>query len=105
MDLIEVIYNNSQNSEEESVTSDNSELLFITNVNADDYKEYSALFTGISNNPNNVYQKFLSKEFAEFMHIIINFHIQDPLANAFIQFFNKYLNQNNKLLPSTAQIG
>ncbi|CAB4421733.1 unnamed protein product [Rhizophagus irregularis] len=92
----------SQNSDEESVTSD---LSFTTDVNADDYNEYSALFTGIPSDPNDVYQEFPSEEFAEFMHMITKFRVQDPLANAFIRFFNKYSNRDDKPLPSTSQVG
>ena len=36
---------------------------------------------------------------------ITKFHVQDPLANAFIKFFNKYSNRNDKPLPSTSQTG
>lgn len=95
---------NSQ-SEEESVTSDNSDLSFTTDVNADDYNEYSALFTGIPSDSDDVYQEFPSEEFAEFMHMMTKFRVQDPLANAFIRFFNKYSNRNDKPLPSTSQVG
>ncbi|CAG8836726.1 10870_t:CDS:1, partial [Cetraspora pellucida] len=55
--------------------------------------------------PEDIYQEFLSEEYAEFMHLITRFHVQDPLANAFIRFFNKYSNRDDHLLPSTLQSG
>ncbi|EXX52080.1 hypothetical protein RirG_256160 [Rhizophagus irregularis DAOM 197198w] len=59
----------------------------------------------ISDDPENIQQEFPSKEYAEFMHMITQFRMQDSLANAFIKFFNKYSNRNDKPLPSTSQAG
>jgi len=92
----------SSNSDEESVTSD---LSYITDVNADEYTEYDALFTGIPSNPDDMYQEFPSEEFAEFMQITTKFRVQDPLADAFIRFFNKYSNRDDNPLPSTSRVG
>jgi hypothetical protein len=92
----------SNSSDEESVVSD---LSYITDVNADEYNEYDALFTGILNNPDNLYQNFPSGEYAEFMHMMTKFHVQNPLANAFIRFFNKYSNRDDNPLPSSLQAG
>jgi hypothetical protein len=89
-------------SDEDSVTSD---LSHITNVDANEYTEYDALFSEISDDPENIQQEFPSEEYAEFMHMITQFRVQDSLANAFIKFFNKYSNRNDKPLPSTSQAG
>src|SRR5439155_15196173 len=42
---------------------------------------------------------------AEFMHMMTKFNVQNPLANSFIQFFNKYSNRDDNPLPSTLQFG
>jgi len=89
-------------SDEDSVTSD---LSHITNVDANEYTEYDALFSKISDDPENIQQEFPSEEYAEFMHMITQFCVQDSLANAFIKFFNKYSNRNDKPLPLTSQAG
>ncbi|CAB5345933.1 unnamed protein product [Rhizophagus irregularis] len=89
-------------SDEDSVTSD---LSHITNVDANEYTEYDALFSEISDDSENIQQEFPSEEYAEFMHMITQFHVQDSFANAFIKFFNKYSNRNDKPLPSTSQAG
>jgi hypothetical protein len=89
-------------SDEESVTSD---LSYITNVDANKYTKYNALFNGVPSNPEDIRQEFPSEEYAEFMYIITRFHVQDSLANMFIQFFNKYSNRDDKPLPSTSQNG
>jgi hypothetical protein len=92
----------SSNSDKESVTSD---LSYTTDVNADKYAEYSALFTGIPSDPVDVYQKFPSEEFAEFMQMVTKVRVQDSLADAFIRFFNKYSNRDDNPLSSTSWAG
>jgi hypothetical protein len=37
--------------------------------------------------------------------MITQFRVQDSLGNAFIRFFNKYSNRNDRPLPSTSQDG
>src|SRR4051794_3717633 len=81
-------------SDEESIASDNeflesgdegsvaSDLSYTTNVNVNEYTKYDALYSEIlSINPENLYQEFPSKEYAEFMHMITQFCVQDSLAN------------------------
>ncbi|KAF0512880.1 zn-finger domain-containing protein [Gigaspora margarita] len=75
------------------------------NVDINEYAEYDNLYAGKPRDLEDINQEFLSEEYAKFMHIITWFHVQDPLANAFIQFFNKYSNCNNHLLPSISQGG
>ncbi|CAG8700822.1 17256_t:CDS:2, partial [Funneliformis caledonium] len=58
----------------------------------------------ISSDPEDIYQKFSSEEYAELMYLITQFHVQDPLVNAFIQFFNKYLKRDDYPLSSTSQV-
>ncbi|CAG8597690.1 17252_t:CDS:2 [Funneliformis caledonium] len=87
-------------SDEEYAASD---LLDMTEVNADDCAEYNALLTRIPIDSKDMYQEFPLEEYAEFMHMLTRFYIQDPLANAFIKFFNKYSNRNDYPLPSTSQ--
>src|SRR5436190_21083026 len=78
-------------SDEESMASDNeflesgdegsvsSDLSYITNVNVNEYTKYDALYSEIPSNHENLYQEFPSKEYAEFMHMITQFRIQDSL--------------------------
>ncbi|CAB4391951.1 unnamed protein product [Rhizophagus irregularis] len=104
-DLNTIFYSDdsdSQGSDEESMAS---ELSYTTEVDANEYDEYNALFNEIRHDPEDIYQEFPSEEYAEFMNIVIRFHVQDSLANAFIRFFNKYSNRNNRPLPSTSQSG
>ncbi|CAG8748261.1 9205_t:CDS:1, partial [Funneliformis caledonium] len=79
-----------------------SDLSDMTEVNADDCAEYNALLTKIPSDPEDVYQEFPSEEYAKFMHMLTRFYVQDPLANAFIKFFNKYSSRNDHPLPSTS---
>ncbi|CAB4435548.1 unnamed protein product [Rhizophagus irregularis] len=88
--------------DEESVAS---ELSYIIDVDANEYDKYNALFNEIRYDPEDIYQEFPSEEYVEFMNIVIRFHVQDSLANAFIRFFDKYSNRNNQPLPSTSQSG
>ncbi|GES84109.1 hypothetical protein GLOIN_2v1783703 [Rhizophagus clarus] len=90
-----------ESSDEDSVISN---LSYETNVDINEYNEYDALYSGVLDGPEDIYQEFPSKEYAEFMHIITKFHVQDSLANAFIKFFNKYSNRKDKPLPSTSQV-
>ncbi|CAG8697629.1 12597_t:CDS:2, partial [Funneliformis caledonium] len=80
-----------------------SDLSDMTEVNADDYAEYNALLTEIPIDLKDIYQEFPSEEYAEFMHMLTQFYVQDPLANVFIKFFNKYSNHNDHPLLSTSQ--
>ncbi|CAG8710140.1 4298_t:CDS:1 [Cetraspora pellucida] len=99
-------FDHSDHSDSQSNTSDEqSDLSDITNVDINEYAEYDDLHSEKPKEPEDIYQEFSSEEYAEFMHIITWFHIQDPLANSFICFFNKYSNRNNHLLPSTSQSG
>ncbi|GBC03785.1 hypothetical protein RclHR1_05320002 [Rhizophagus clarus] len=91
-----------ESSDEDSVIS---KLSYETNVDINEYDEYNALYSGVLNGPKDIYQEFPFKEYAEFMHIITKFHVQDSLANVFIKFFNKYSNRKDKSLPSTSQVG
>src|SRR6266498_438528 len=72
-------------SDEESVASGLSDLSYITNVDANEYIEYDALSSGIPSDPEDIRQEFPSEEYAEFMHMITQFRVQDSLANAFIK--------------------
>ncbi|GES72494.1 hypothetical protein GLOIN_2v1487802 [Rhizophagus clarus] len=98
-------------SDDESMTESSdkdsiiSNLSYETNVDINEYNEYDALYSGMLDGPKDIYQEFLSKEYAEFMHIITKFHVQDFLANVFIKFFNKYSNCKDKPLLSISQIG
>ncbi|CAG8543588.1 15698_t:CDS:1 [Funneliformis caledonium] len=87
-------------SDEEYAASDLSDM---TEVNANDCAEYNALLTEIPIDFEDVYQEFLSEKYAEFMHMLTRFHVQDPLANVFIKFFNKYSNHNDHPLSLTSQ--
>ncbi|CAG8743433.1 15510_t:CDS:2, partial [Funneliformis caledonium] len=87
-------------SDEEYAASNLSDM---TEVNADDCAKYNTLLIRIPIDSEDVYQEFSSEEYAEFMHMLTQFHIQDPLTNAFIKFFNKYSNHNDHPLPSTLQ--
>lgn len=98
----ESIAESSDETDKESVVSD---LSYITNIDADEYNEYDALFSGLPSDPESIHHEFPSEEYAEFMHMITQFHVQDTLANAFIKFFNKYSNRSDKPLPSTSQSG
>ncbi|CAG8649390.1 2571_t:CDS:2 [Cetraspora pellucida] len=72
-------------SDSQSNTSDvQSDLSDITDVDFNEYAEYDDLYSGKSKGPEDIYQEFLSEEYAEFMHLITWFYVQDPLANAFI---------------------
>src|SRR5687767_5956420 len=77
----------------------------MTDVDANEYVEYNDLFAGTPTDAGDIYQEFLSEEYMEFMHMITRFHVQDPLANAFIRFFNKYSNRDDRPLPPTSQTG
>ncbi|CAG8792058.1 32809_t:CDS:2, partial [Gigaspora margarita] len=70
-----------------------------------EYTEYNHLIFGQPKDPKDIYQEFLLEEYAEFMHIIPRFRVQDPLANTFIRFFNKYSKCDDHSLPSTSQAG
>src|SRR5436853_231851 len=98
----QITHKSNKSSDDESVVS---YLSYITDVDANEYNEDDALFTGIPNNPNNMYQEFPSEEYAEFMLMMTKFRVQNSLANAFIRFFNKYSNRNDNSLPSTLQAG
>ena len=93
---------NGESAGEESVTSD---LSYITDIDINENVEYDAIFNGIPHNPEDIRQEFPSEEYAEFMYMITRFRAQDSLANAFIQFFNKYSKCKDKPLPSTSQAG
>ncbi|RIB21028.1 hypothetical protein C2G38_2177764 [Gigaspora rosea] len=82
-----------------------SDLSDITNIDINEYGEYDDLYAGKPRNLEDINQEFPSKEYAEFMHIVMRFHVQDPLANAFIRFFNKYSNRDDHSLSSTSQGG
>ncbi|KAF0551139.1 zn-finger domain-containing protein [Gigaspora margarita] len=88
-----------------NASDEQSDLSDITNVDINECAEYNDLLTGKSKEPEDLYQKFLSKEYAEFIHIVTHFQVQDQLANAFIQFFNKYSNRDDYPLPSSSQSG
>jgi len=90
----------STSSDDELVVSD---LSYITDVSTNEYINYDDLFNGMPSNSEDICQEFPFKEYAEFMYMMIQFHVQDPLANVFIKFFNKYFNHKDKLLPSTLQ--
>ncbi|CAG8671540.1 17177_t:CDS:2 [Cetraspora pellucida] len=82
-----------------------SDLLDITNTDINEFAEYNNLIARKWKGLEDIYQEFPSEEYAEFMNIITCFHVQDPLANAFIRFFNKYSNHNDYLLPSSSLTG
>ncbi|CAG8509658.1 13682_t:CDS:2 [Cetraspora pellucida] len=99
-------FDHSDHSDSQSNISDKqSDLSDIINVDISEYAEYDDLHARKPKEPENIYQEFSSEEYAEFMHIITWFHVQDPLANSFICFFNKYSNCNDHSLPSTSQSG
>ncbi|CAG8625728.1 6018_t:CDS:1 [Racocetra persica] len=77
-----------------------SDLSDITDVDTNKYAKDNDLFARKPKDLKDVYKEFLSKKYAEFMHIVIQFHIQNSLANVFIRFFNKYSSCNDQLLPS-----
>ena len=89
-------------SDEEDATSDLSDM---TDVDANECVKYNDLFAGMLTDAGDIYQEFPSEEYMEFMHIIIRFRVQDPLANTFIRFFNKYLNRDDRPLSPTSQTG
>ncbi|CAG8752654.1 2219_t:CDS:1, partial [Cetraspora pellucida] len=43
-------------------------------VDFNEYAEYDDLYSGKSKGSENIYQEFLSEEYAEFMHLITQFH-------------------------------
>ncbi|CAB5364323.1 unnamed protein product [Rhizophagus irregularis] len=69
-DLNTIFYSDdsdSQSSDEESVAS---ELSYTTEVDANEYDEYNALFNEIRHDSEDIYQEFPSEEYAEFMNIV-----------------------------------
>ncbi|CAG8582324.1 8262_t:CDS:2, partial [Gigaspora rosea] len=67
-----------------NASDEQSDLSDITNVDINECAEYNDLLTGKSKEPEDLYQKFPSKEYAEFMHIVTHF-----------QAFTKNLNLPN----------
>jgi hypothetical protein len=63
----------SPESDEESVTSN---LSYTTNVDANECIEYDALHNQIPRDAENIHQEFPSEEYAEFMYMITQFHIE-----------------------------
>ncbi|CAG8819061.1 4202_t:CDS:1, partial [Racocetra persica] len=99
------LFDHSDIDSQSNTSDEQSDLSDITDIDINEYIEYDALYTRRQNDPEDIYQVFLSEEYAEFMHIVTKFHIQDILANAFIRFFNKYSNRNDYPLPSISQRG
>ncbi|CAG8756932.1 27501_t:CDS:2 [Gigaspora margarita] len=83
--------------------NEKSDLLDISEVDTNEYIKYNDLLSDKPKDPEDIFQKFPSKEYAEFMNIITQFHVQDTLANVFIKFFNKYSNRNNHPLSSISK--
>ncbi|RIB05293.1 hypothetical protein C2G38_2047707 [Gigaspora rosea] len=82
-----------------------SDLSDISEVKTNECIEYNDLLSAKPKDSEDIFQEFPSKEYAEFMNIIMRFHVQDTLANAFIKFFNRYSNRNDCPLPSTSKAG
>ncbi|RIB26737.1 hypothetical protein C2G38_2029966 [Gigaspora rosea] len=103
------LFDHSNYSDSQSNTSDRSDrqsdLSDITNIDINEYAKYDNLYAGKPRDLEDINQEFPLKEYAEFMHIVMRFCVQNPLANAFIRFFNKYSNFDDHLLPSTSQDG
>ncbi|KAF0545528.1 zn-finger domain-containing protein [Gigaspora margarita] len=85
--------------------NEESDLSDILEVDTNECIEYNDLLSNKPKDPEDIFQEFPSKEYAEFMNIITRFHVQDTLTNAFIKFFNKYSNRNDRPLPSTSKVG
>ncbi|KAF0530827.1 hypothetical protein F8M41_011993 [Gigaspora margarita] len=63
-------------SDDENTKSDLSDA---TNIDDNEYIENNHLLSGKPKNPKDVYQKFLLEKYAEFMNIVIQFHVQAHL--------------------------
>jgi hypothetical protein len=61
------------------------------------------LHAGKLRDSEDIFQEFSLKKYTEFMNIVTWFHVQDPLANLFIKFFNKYSKHDDQLLLLTSQ--
>ncbi|CAG8831657.1 3854_t:CDS:2, partial [Gigaspora margarita] len=86
-------------------SNEESDLSDISKVDTNECIEYNDLLSDKPKDFENIFQEFLSKEYAEFMNIIMQFYVQDTFANAFIKFFNKYSNHNDCPLLSTSKAG